>query len=326
MKKLKLFIFLLPVLMFSCAHKQPPNYIEATKIPDPLKPPVVIEVSKPMPLPGQLRLIPSEVENKDPDEDLRPWEVIAKANKDASHNPSTSGYFNGIMQYDFDPGAIYKVYCAPLKLTDIQLQPDEKIIGKPAAGDTVRWIMGMGESMIDGKLVQQHLYIKPTRAGLDTTLCINTNRRSYHIELHSYKETYMAAVNWRYPHDEIAMIRDVARINDAKDSIITSPLVDIEKLNFKYRIESIKSGTEPKWAPLKAFDDGKKTYIQFPKEMLRYEAPVLFVLSESDDSTQLVNYRVRNEFYIVDRLFQKAELRIGQKDQIIYQIIKEDKS
>jgi hypothetical protein len=44
------------------------------------------------------------------------------------------------------------------------------------------------------------------------------------------------------------------------------------------------------------------------------EAPPLFVIGPEGDG-QLVNYRVRQNYYIVDRLFAAAELRMGGEHQ-----------
>jgi type IV secretion system protein VirB9 len=43
-----------------------------------------------------------------------------------------------------------------------------------------------------------------------------------------------------------------------------------------------------------------------------------------DDDAQLVNYRVKGDWYIVDRLFDRAELRLGQKPQTIVAIVRAD--
>jgi type IV secretion system protein VirB9 len=67
------------------------------------------------------------------------------------------------------------------------------------------------------------------------------------------------------------------------------------------------------------FDDGKKTFIQMPKELRVYEAPTLFILDE-DSEPMLVNYRVKGDYYIVDRLFDQAELRVGPHKKIDIQI------
>ncbi len=241
----------------------------------------------------------------------KPWEVIDAANRSAAQNPDTAGYFNAIMLYDYAPGSLFQVYAAPLRLTDIQLQPGEKIVGQPAAGDTVRWILGLGQSIVEGQ-EQQHVYVKATRPGLETTLVITTDRRTYHLELHSYRETYMAAVQWRYPQEELH-VPGVAAGGD-----VVASGVDIRRLNFGYDVD-VRKGRRPSWMPVKVFDDGRKTFIQFPDSMMVGEAPVLFVVSGEGDS-QLVNYRVKDEFFVVDRLFDEAELRIGRKRQDVVRI------
>ncbi len=241
----------------------------------------------------------------------KPWHVIDKANEKSARNPHTYGYFNSIMNYDYVPGFLFKVYTAPLRITDIQLQPGEKIIGSPVAGDVVRWVLGNGESKVKG-VKQQHLYIKPTQPGLKTTMVITTDKRTYHIELHSYKETYMAAVSWNYPKETLALERD-------REKEITDTAVNIENLNFDYIVD-VKKGRKPVWLPKKIFDDGRKTFIQFSDDMLNREAPVLFVMGKGAKEGQLVNYRMKNDYYVVDRLFERAELRLGIKKQTVVEI------
>jgi len=138
--------------------------------------------------------------------------------------------------------------------------------------------------------------------------------------VHSYEETYMAAVQWRYPHDELEQMETSAALTDAANKTITATNVNLEAANFSYRI-SVENG-KPAWTPVQAFDDGRRTFIRFPAAMLTREAPALFVLSSTNE-TQLVNYRVKNDYYIVDRLADRIELRIGQKDQEIVRITRD---
>jgi len=91
--------------------------------------------------------------------------------------------------------------------------------------------------------------------------------------------------------------------------------VDVAQLNFGYRI----SGDKPDWRPLRAFDDGRQTWIEFPPSIGQGEAPPLFVLGE-DGEAALVNYRVAGRYYVVDRLFAAAELRLGGKKQKIVRV------
>lgn len=314
-------IFFATGLFSSCVSRVPPRYVRATAITEPAKPPAIVEVPRPLPLPGQLKRSPASRNGAKPraDKDVTVEDVIEEANRKAAAGPAEDAYFNAIMTYDFAPGALYQVYAAPLRLTAIQLQPGEKVIGKPAAGDTARWVMGVGRSGA-GEGEQQVLYLKPTKPGLHTTLAINTDRRTYYLELSSFEETYMAAVQFRYPQDELADLQAAATREAAFARATTATNVNLDALNFGYRV-TVEKG-RPIWTPVQIFDDGKKTFIRFPAAMLNREAPALFVLSSTNE-TELVNYRMKNDFYVVDRLLEKAELRLGQKDQEIVRIARE---
>jgi type IV secretion system protein VirB9 len=91
--------------------------------------------------------------------------------------------------------------------------------------------------------------------------------------------------------------------------------LDLDKLNFAYAF----SGDRPAWRPLRAFDDGRRTYIEFPASLAVGEAPPLFLV-DGKGEVSLVNYRVQGRFYIVDRLFAAAELRLGAKKQAVVRI------
>jgi len=241
-------------------------------------------------------------------------QIVAEANRQASQGPARETYFNAIAQYSFEPGTLYQVYASPMRITDIALEPGEKVLGQPAAGDVVRWVLALGKSVQAGQ-EQWHVYLKPTRSDLETNVAINTDRRSYMLELHSYADAYMAAVQWRYPHEEMARLEAQAA-ESAVESRNSSPIVGLDTLNFNYAVKVEKG--EPTWAPVQVFDDGRRTFIRFPEAMLVREAPALFVLRNKE--TQLVNYRVKNDFYVVDRLLDSAELRVGQQDQEIVRI------
>lgn len=58
--------------------------------------------------------------------------------------------------------------------------------------------------------------------------------------------------------------------------------------------------------------DGIKVYIESPSGIRQGEMPPLFIIGPGGD-TELVNYRARQNYHIVDRLFGAAELRLGDK-------------
>jgi P-type conjugative transfer protein TrbG len=231
-----------------------------------------------------------------------PAAVIATAQKKAAQNPSADRYINAITVYDYMDGALYQIYTAPNHITDIMLQPGEVLTGQPAGGDTVRWTVGVSTSK-SGSEKTYHILVQPKLPALQTNMVLMTDRHTYHLEFKSFKETYQAAVSWRYPQDDLTK---ALRMQEEEESR-TIANVKVSDLNFRYNIQGDAS-----WRPVRVFDDGAKTYIEFPGSVQRGELPPLFIVSK-DSNSQLVNYRYRNNYYIVDRLFQKALLMMGNR-------------
>lgn len=294
-----------------CAHNYIPpeiNYdsaVPAKVASDPPAPIKIVELPKPLLLPGQLKPIDG---GKPTPEAADPTVRVNQANAAARIQPVRNGFINAVQVYPFSGGALYQVYTAPGQITDIALQEGEQLVGSGpvAAGDTVRWIIGDTESGA-GATKKVHILVKPTRPELLTNLVINTDRRTYLLELRSTEKTYMASVSWQYPEDQLIALRRQNKEADAAAAIATG--VDLASINFRYAIQ----GDNPAWRPLRAFDDGKKVYIEFPSGIAQGEMPPLFVIGPAGGS-ELVNYRVNRNYYIVDRLFAAAELRLGDKD------------
>ena len=313
---------LLALAVTACTTFKPPeiSYDEDPKpavlqgeLPKPIQ---VVEVPKPLPLPGQLKPLPGA--KPIGPEPRSPTDRVAKANAAARVQPTRSGYINAIQVYPYTIGALYQVYASPGQVTDIALQEGEQLVGSGpvAAGDTVRWIIGDTESGV-GQTKRVHIAVKPTRPDIVTNLVINTDRRTYHLELRSTEKTYMASVSWQYPQDQLIALR---RQNFAAEAAAPiEPEFDIGRLNFRYEIE----GDTPPWRPLRAFDDGAKVFIEFPRGIRQGEMPPLFVLGP-DGGAQLVNYRARQNYFVVDRLFAAAELRLGSEHQQKVRIVRTD--
>lgn len=294
-----------------CATNQakPPliNYDDAVPAVQSAEPPRAVEVvtlPEPLPLPGQLKPVGDE---SHPAEPVDPPVRVGLANAAARVQPVRDGFLNAIQQYPWSDGALYQVYAAPGQVTDIALQEGEQLVGPGpvAAGDTVRWIIGDTISGA-GATARVHILIKPTRADLTTNLVINTDRRTYHLELRANAATYMASVSWSYPQDRLIALR--GQNAAAATAAPVAAGVDITALNFRYAIE----GDNPPWRPLRAFDDGRQAFVEFPTGIAQGEMPPLFVVSASGDG-ELVNYRVQGRYIVVDRLFAAAELRLGDK-------------
>ena len=284
--------------------------------PDPPKSVRVVELPKLLPLPGQLKPIPGgRTATRD---EADPHARVDQANGAARVQPTRAGYINAIQVYPYSDGALYQVYAAPGEITDIALEPGEQLVGSGpvAAGDTVRWIIGDTQSGT-GATKRVHILLKPTRPDLVTNLIIDTDRRTYHLELRSDDKTYMAAVSWIYAEDQLIALRQQNAAADAATPIATG--IDINALNFRYRIE----GNDAAWRPLRAFDDGRRVFIEFPSGISQGEMPPLWVIG-AQGGAELVNYRVQGNHMIVDRLFAAAELRLGGDPQQKVRIVRTD--
>ncbi len=327
--KTQIRIYVLPLILSAalvtvsgCAtHGKPPpditldEPIAAHALPEPPKPIEVVEVPKTLPLPEQLKVLGNPPEDKpiaeSPDERIR----VARANAEARVSPSREGYINAIQVWPYADGALYQVYTSPGRVTVIALQEGEELV-TVSAGDTVRWIVGDTASGA-GASLRVNILVKPTRVGLKTNLVITTNRRTYLLELSSTPQAWMASASWDYPKDRMLALRKQAQQAQAAAPVDSG--LSLEQIKFRYAI----SGDSPPWKPLRAFDDGERVYIQFPVGIAQGELPPLFVIGQQGDG-QLVNYRFRSPYYVVDRLFGAAELRLGTDKAAVVRIERTD--
>lgn len=319
MKNVSFISSLLMITVAGCATQEPPvialdEPVEAHRLTEPPKPIEIVEVPKPLALPAQLKPLPGPgaKPNREPtDERAR----VSRANNDARVPPSREGYIDAIQVWPYSEGALYQVYTSPGRVTSINLQPGEELI-TVAAGDTVRWIVG-DTSSGNGDELRVSVLIKPTRLDLKTNLVITTTRRTYLIELTSTEQAWMASVSWDYPKDRMLALQRRAIAAQKAEPVDIGLALD--QLRFRYAIK----GSNPAWKPLRAFDDGRKVYIQFPAGIAQGELPPLLVIGPEGDG-QLVNYRFRPPYYIVDRLFGAAELRLGADKGDIVRIERTD--
>lgn len=291
----------------------PSIFVEATPIEDEADYPVeIVETVTPLALPGQLKPI-GDGEARESATAPSPSETIAQGREGALIEPSVDGYVNAIQVYPYTEGALFRLYASPGQVSDIALQPGEALVSV-SAGDTVRWVVGDTQSG-SGQNARAHVLVKPISAGIRTNLMIATDRRTYHLELESVSGGYMAALSWRYPTDELARLAANNGRSIAREAQSIRRGLELDAINFDYRI----SGDTPAWKPVRVFDDGRQVYIQMPKNIAATDMPPLFVLGASGDA-ELVNYRVRGKYYVVDQLFRAAELRLGSKNQTVVRI------
>jgi type IV secretion system protein TrbG len=243
-----------------------------------------------------------------------PAERVLQANQRALHEPTVDNFMDAVQVYPFAQSALYRLFAAPQQVSDIALEPGETL-SAISAGDTVRWAVG-DTSSGSGSAKQVHVMVKPFAPCLKTNLVILTDRRSYHLVLQSTEHVAMASVSWSYP--AAGLIAEKTGESVPASAPATEAGIKPENLNFQYAID----GDSPTWKPVRAFDDGQKVYIEFPSVLAKVESPPLFVV-DVDGAAQLVNYRVAGRYYIVDQLFEKAELRLGADKQQVVRITRQ---
>ena len=203
------------------------------------------------------------------------------------------------------------IVCAVLQVCDVELQAGEQV-NSIQLGDTARWtiepaISGAGAAEV------QHLIIKPMDVGLETSLVVTTNRRTYHLRLRSHRTEFMPRVGFTYPDEAVAKW-DAMKSREGRDKreqTIAQTGEYLGDLSFAYDV----AGSAP-WKPVRVYNDGVKTIIQMPAAMANTEAPTLLVVRRdggvfTEAETVIVNYRVQGDRYIVDSVFDKALLIAG---------------
>jgi P-type conjugative transfer protein TrbG len=208
------------------------------------------------------------------------------------------------------------IVCAPLRVCTIELEPGEKIMGEPEIGDSTRWEIAPASAGA-GDTLTPIIVIKPHSVGLDTNLVVTTNKRTYYVRLVSKETEYIARTAFTYKDDEdkrwtqyLAEQQDRTAKDQARLTVVPLAGDALDRLNFHYTIR----GGSDSIRPLRVCDDGVKTYITMPDSTVHRELPTLIIEAlnvKGEKGQEMVNYRVKDNMYIVDRLFDRAALLLG---------------
>jgi P-type conjugative transfer protein TrbG len=202
---------------------------------------------------------------------------------------------------------IPRLVTQPMRVSVIELQEGEIVTSNPHTGDADRWIISPAVSG-EGPTTTWHVIVKPKMANISTNLTINTNKRSYDIELVSRNSGYMPRLAFSYPEEEQAawdkLMQEQRSRRENELSAYDGPQISAKDLHFNYGI----SGSAA-WKPLRAYDDGRKTFIEFPAEVRYGTAPILLLMENGVEKQ--VNYRMQDRYFVVDRLFNEALLVQG---------------
>ncbi|MDE2343996.1 MAG: TrbG/VirB9 family P-type conjugative transfer protein [Betaproteobacteria bacterium] len=189
-----------------------------------------------------------------------------------------------IAQFRYDPNQAYTLITLPGVPTDVQLGSDEKITGL-ALGDTVQWMV---------EELPGHLFIKPLKSGLFTAGTLVTTRRVYQLLLKSTSADgpWMQKAYWEDALPAIAA------------ELPAPASLDPAIINSRYRIDG-----DADFRPVRVFDDGRFTWIQVRSPQA---LPALFMVEEGN--AVLVNYVVKGEYFVVQRLMPEMLLKLGSAE------------
>lgn len=214
-----------------------------------------------------------------------------------------------------------RVVCSPLNICDIELKPGETI-NNIRLGDTSFWNVTLAiSSGPTGRVT--HAAISPRESGRETSMLIYTDERVYSIKLVSTGAAYTAKTGFSYPEmtanneDSIASYRAAVGAGAMKKGGPVMTLASSSEGGDVAHIELLTiSGDNPSWKPLAAYTDGRKTYIQFPKEMQFGDSPTLLGVNAdggvfSSPTERRVIYRWMGDRLIADTVMDKLKLVLG---------------
>lgn len=193
--------------------------------------------------------------------------------------------------------------CGALKLCQIELQLGEVLTDNPLFGDRERWDVDQTWS---GKMAV--VVVKPKECDIRTNLLLITDRRRYVVDLEAPtcastrpSVDYTTGIRFWYPGEPV-------RQEEAPDTVADGMLVDLRNLNTNYRWQTSRNVT---WNPVRVFDDGIRSMIQFGPEAHNGEFPVLYAVAD-DGTRELVNSIPRpdptGDYLIADRVLKRAVL------------------
>lgn len=227
---------------------------------------------------------------------------LAEANSGARQRAAPGTFKDATLLYAYEPGAIYELQTSPDFVSTLLLEPGEVLIDI-AAADTARWSVSNTVSAS-----QTILIVKPSAARLKTNIVLVTDRRAYLIEAVSAAgDVYTAQAAWTYPAPPEPPLPEPKAKPEPRP------------IHEDYVLKAPRKGP-PAWMPEKVWDDGLKTYVQFPDDIAASEMPPLFI--RSAEGLELVNYRTHGTRYEIDRIFTEAELRLGRIKPVVVRILR----
>ncbi len=217
--------------------------------------------------------------------------------------PRVIGAEKRFRAYVYNPNDVYRYVGHYLSQAYLEFEADEKV-QTISMGDTTAW----QTVVMDNKL-----FLKPIANYPETNMTVLTNKRTYHFELDAVEvgsvinDDVLFYVKFIYPETDD---KNIVIFNTVKNRDDMPDLSDLNKYNFNYEF----SGSN-RIAPIKVFDDGEFTYLEF--EDKNGELPAIFAVN-SDGYERLVNFRIVDNYIVIEQVTSQLTLRNGADIVCVY--------
>ncbi|MBL0318738.1 MAG: TrbG/VirB9 family P-type conjugative transfer protein [Alphaproteobacteria bacterium] len=187
-------------------------------------------------------------------------------------------------------------------------------------GEDIQTI-SMGNSFIlDATPVGRRLFLKPLEDNSKTNLTVITTKRSYYFEIQTKSETDVEdeelayVIRFYYPDKETEFDEsdnpEMAGVAGAigKDSLGSLQAPRISSFNFDYALKGPERAS-----PVRVFDDGQSTYLQFENESI---APSFSIIDNNKEIP--ISFRRLGPYYVISQTFPHLIMRSGYDLICIY--------
>lgn len=200
----------------------------------------------------------------------------------------------------YSPNEVYQFIGHYGYASAIIFSDDEKVL-TVSIGDSVAWQVNPAGNRI---------FLKPVDQNALTNMTVLTDKHSYLFELHAEEtkdirdKNMVFEMRFVYPQSD----SDSLAVNQME------ALPDLErdgaKMNFRY---TIRGSTVIE--PIRIFDDGEFTYFEFRDK--NAEIPAFFRV-DSANNEELINFRKRGNYIVVERVASRFTLRRGAEILCVY--------
>ena len=163
--------------------------------------------------------------------------------------------------------------------------------------------------------VGRRLFIKPIEGDAHTNMTVITNRNTYQFELNSkysdgnLDEELVYVVRFFYPSKDFD--KPLPKKVNMQNFTPKEPQLPVQdnSFNFNYSIKGSEN-----ISPVKVFDDGKQTFLQFPNN--NAEVPHIFAVDQSGTKNRSQYSRV-GEYIVIKNIVGQLSLSLNDEEALV---------